>query len=495
VEIADQLSDIQHALRFLNAELILAVGIFTTVIAGFFKFSNTRIYLGAASMFFIACAISAGRSLEVNEHLFGNMLIHDGFSAYLKILVNVGGLFTCILALKSDSVRRHTPEFATLLLTTVLGCHFLVMSSNLLLIFVSLEIVSICSYVLAAYAFNREGSEGSLKYFLYGSVASAVMLYGFSILYGLTGSLDFTSVEFARMLIEHDGKILLLSGGMALSGFLFKIASAPFHSWAPDVYQAAPVPVIAFLSTVPKLAGIGALTRFLLAMNVYGQSTNDWQVIICFIAILSITVGNFGALAQQNVKRMMAWSSIAQSGFILVGLAAFLPQGMSFMLFYGTIYLLMNFLVFIYLEFFEKQGITTIAGFAGTGKNYWIYLIAMLTGLISLTGLPPTSGFSAKLFVFSSVWQSYEESGKIILLWLIVLGLLNTVVSLFYYLKIPYYGFLKDNEAKSTVPVFSTQNFITIENLLGFILVLLILGLFFAPGLLMGWINKVNFVF
>jgi len=184
----------------------------------------------------------------------------------------------------------------------------------------------------------------------------------------------------------------------------------------------------------------------------------------------------------------MAYSSIAQSGFLLAGVAAFLPQGVHFMLFYATVYMFVNFLVFVYLQYFESYGFSSLESFSGAGRTHVWPSILILIGFVSLTGLPPTAGFTAKFFVFSSLWEAYHLSGKNILLWLLIFGLLNTVVSLFYYLRIPYYTFIKEAESGTKT------NFLAFENLLGFVLVLLVFVLFFYPGLLMGWINKINFV-
>ena len=425
--------------------------------------------------------------LQTPTDLFNNMLRSDSFSAYLKILIDIGGIFTVVMTWRNQK-QEQLSEYYALVITVVLGAHLLVMSMNFVTIFIALELISISSYVLTGFSFSRAGAEGSQKYFLFGSVASAVMLYGFTFLYGLTGTLDFSSREFVNALINKDSILFLVAGIMALAGFFYKMAAAPLHPWAPDVYEAAPMPIVAFFSVVPKLAGLGVLTKFTLALNLFGQSRHDWQFVICFVAMLSLTVGNFSALWQNRPKRLMAYSSIAQSGFLLVGVGAFIPTGIDFMLFYATVYLLTNFLVFIYLQYFESMGFESMESFAGVGKSFVWPCVCILTGLIALTGLPPTAGFTSKFFIFSSVWESYQLSGKPILLWLMVFGLLNTVVSLFYYLKIPFYAFIKNGKSPKK------GNNLTFENFFGPGLVLLILLLFFKPDLLMRWINKINFV-
>jgi NADH-quinone oxidoreductase subunit N len=254
------------------------------------------------------------------------------------------------------------------------------------------------------------------------------------------------------------------------------------------VYEAAPVPVIAFFSVVPKLAGIGILYHFVSVFRSIDNDLYDWRLIMAVISFLTMTVGNFAALLQKNPKRMMAYSSIAQAGFLLAGITSFTPESVPFLLFYSTVYLLMNFLVFLYIQYFESLEIVSIEGFSGVGKIVVWPSVFCLVGLIALTGLPPTSGFTGKLFIFSSLWQAYNVTNQPFLLALMIFGLLNTVISLFFYLKIPYYAFLKTGEP------LKKQNNLTFENLLGLILVLLILVLFFQPGLLMGWINKIIFV-
>lgn len=484
----EQLIATTDSLGFLVPELILSAAIIVVLVAGLFNnrrnglFSLMTIIAAGASSVLIA---SAG--VESTVVLFGGMLQRQGPGDFLMILVDVSAVLTCLMSWKANG-NRHLSEYYALLLAVTLGSHVLLMSTNFVMIFLSLELVSIGSYILAGYSFNKAASEAGLKYFIFGSIASAIMLYGFTILYGMTGTLDFTSPDFFNSLITHPSPLILIAGFMGLAGFLFKMAAAPMHAWAPDVYEAAPIPVIAYLSVAPKLAALGILTKFLLALHLFGQGEYDWQAIIAVVSIVTITFGNFSALWQKDPKRMMAYSSIAHSGFLLVGVAAFTPEGVRFMLFYAAIYLIMNFAVFAYLAYFEGKGISSMQAYSGRGKIF-IWASAGLTlGLISLTGIPPTAGFSAKLFIFSGLWQSYEVTRNSLLLWLLVFGLLNTVVSLFYYLRIPYFAYLRAGEAPET------EKNVDGQNLLGLILVVLLIAIFFAPILLMGWINKINFV-
>lgn len=484
------MNDLLHSLSgsFIHfvPEVILLITLLLVLTTGLFKVRETFLLLLSLAGFIVCGSAVTYDGFVAPEILFNNMLRKDGVSQYLKILIDLSGCLTCLLSLRKENDNRS--EYFLLLLTIALGCHLLVMSTNFVMVFLSIELISIPSYALAGFAFTKAASEGSLKYFLFGAAASAIMLYGFSLFYGLTGTIDFSSPGFITGLMGRNSPVILVASIFVLAGFLYKIASAPMHVWAPDVYQVTPIPALAFLSVAPKIAGLGVLFKFILAINLFGQSAYNWQTILAGIAILSLTIGNFSALRQHHPKRLMAYSSIAQSGFLLIGMAAFLPQGIHFMLFYASVYLLMNYLVFLYLDFFENRGISTISGFQGAGKAYFFPCLFLLIGLISLTGLPPTGGFTAKLLIFSSLWQSYELTGNTILLWLLIFGLLNTVVSLFYYLRIPYFAFLRSGQPAEK------ENIIRFENLFGLILVLLILILFFYPALLMGWINKINFV-
>jgi len=491
VDLKEKLEIIGTSLPYFVPELVLIAGILLLILTGLTRKADASL-LTLLCLVLLLCSllflVLQWESFTTPHKLFNGFLRSDDFSASFRILFDVAGMLTVLMTWARQKEQQHLSEYYTLLMSVVLGAHLLAMSMNLILVFLSLELISISSYVLAGFSFSKHGAEGSLKYFLFGSVASAVMLYGFSLMFGLTGTLDFSSAEFIDQLLARDSLLFFIAAVMALAGFLFKAAAVPLHPWVPDIYEASPMPIVALFSVVPKLAGVAVLTKFILAINIFGQSAYDWQFVISLVAILSLTVGNFSALWQKNPKRLMAYSSIAQTGFLLVGVAAFLPQAVHFLIFYAIVYMVANFLIFIYLQYFESLGKTTLASFSGTGKTHPLAGVLILVGLISLTGLPPTAGFSAKLFIFTSLWEAYQLSGKNILLWLLVFGLLNTVVSLFYYLRIPYYAFIKDAETGTGT------NILTFENLLGFILVLVIVVLFFIPGLLMGWINTINFV-
>lgn len=476
-------------------EMILTCGILFVIVVGFFsRNKKNNLHALLAFAFLVASltyTIIYWHTFETPVSLFEGLIRSDQYATYFKILIDVGGILTVLMAMRSRdlSSEKFNSEFYTLLIAAVLGAHLLVMSTNLIMVFISLELLSISSYVLVGYSFTKKGAEGSLKYFLFGSAASAIMLYGFSILFGITGTLNFTSVDFAAMLMENQSSLVTVAGGMACAGFLYKIAAVPMHIWSPDVYEGSPMPVVAFLSSIPKLAGIAVFSKFMLALTALGQSPFDWQLALSIIAMLTIGMGNLSALRQTNPKRLMAYSSIAQSGFLLIGIVCFTEQGIQALLFYSALYVIANFAVLILLQAFESRGIESIPLFGGIGKQFVFAAILLLIGFISLSGIPPTGGFTSKLFVFVSLWSRYEQTGKEILFWLLIFGLLNTVISLFYYLKIPYYAFLKS----ASSPPLEGKN-MQFENYLAFILVASVVFLFIRPDLLMGWLNTINFV-
>jgi NADH-quinone oxidoreductase subunit N len=490
-DLSYSLANIKDSLGFVVPEIILSAGLLLIIILSLLnrRKKNNRIAWGSLAVFTSSIVYSCFAGVPQKAFIFfEGIILVDTFSFFFKILFDVGGILTVLMSMKNDELKtnRFNSEYFMLIISAVLGAHLLAMTSNFLMVFIALELLSISSYVLAGYASNKKGAEGSLKYFLFGSVASAVMLYGFSILFGLTGSLDFTHVLNSTIV---QNPLHMVAGLMALAGFLYKIAAVPMHPWAPDVYDAAPIPVIAFLSIVPKLAGIAVLTKFAISMNLVRQNVVSWQTILAIVAIITIGIGNFSALNQNNPKRMMAYSSIAQSGFLLIGIICFSNDGIQFMLFYSVVYLIANFAVFVCLQVFEKNDVNSVFSFAGLGRIQTKVSVLLLLSFIGLAGIPPTAGFTAKLFIFTSLWEAYQSTGNSILIWLLIFGLLNTVISLFYYLKIPYYAFIKLGP-----PTISNKK-TGIENYLALLLVVVLLVLFIRPDLLMGWLNRINFVF
>ena len=425
-----------------------------------------------------------------SQVLFTGMLRLDNMAVFLKGIFLIASLITLLMAY--NEVRQRTKVehavFFGSLVAALLGAFLLVMATNLLMIYLAIELISISSYILTALGLKKSSAEAGLKYLLTGALASGILLYGLSWVYGSTGTMDVTAVEFANRLIEGPALPLAVSAILVIVGISFKLSAFPLHIWAPDVYQVAPTSVVAFFSVVPKLAGMVVLFKFVMALHNFGEGAVNWQLILSIIAIATLTIGNFSALWQQNAKRMMAYSSIAHSGFLLVGIIALSPLGLQSFLFYAAIYLFMNYGVFMLIHQMElEHNSVAIEIFKGAGKSLPFYGVAMLVMMIALTGLPPTAGFTAKLLVFSSLWDSYTHSGASYILLLLIFGLLNAVISLFYYLRIPYQMYFKtsENEESGGFPWY--ENFLT-----GF-LVLAVLILFAKPGWLLEIINSISF--
>lgn len=477
---AQTFSDILEGLHASRAELLLVVGLLAQLLLGLIngvrRVTSLLFSCGVVLMSIILAFIEPS-----GPSLFNDWLRKTELSETLKLIVDVATLMTFFLLIMHRESIKKISEVCALLLTATLGAHLLLTSHHTLMMILSIELISLPSYLLVASSFTRHSAEASVKYFLFGAVASAVLIYGTSLYYGATGTL-FLSGNVA--LHSGLGGFMPIAGLMILTGLLFKIAAFPMHLWAPDVYEATPLPLVAFLSTVPKLAALGFLYG---AIDVLSPDL-DWRMILAVIAIATICIGNFSALIQKDPARMMAYSSIAQSGFMMIPIVVGDSTAGHFLIFYSVLYVAANFLVFHYIAYFRHKEIFDLDDFKGIGFNAIAPSVLMLVGLISLTGLPPTGGFTAKLFIFSALWKIFQDTGEQILVLLLVVGLLNTVISLFFYLKIPFYAFLSSRN--TALP----QNIVPAANLLGVILVLIILASFVLPGVLTGWINTVNFV-
>jgi NADH-quinone oxidoreductase subunit N len=373
---------------------------------------------------------------DLNGYLFHHLLYLDNKAVYFKILILVAFLF---VLLHVQIMNSDLPaEFYSILVAVVLGLCLMTLSVNGLSIYLSIELVSIGSYLMATLGRSKKSGEGGLKYLLFGALSSAVMLYGLSFLYGMTGTLDLTNDVFASQLAQNHPSIVLVVGLLTLAGVLFKLSLVPFHIWAPDVYEGAATPVVAFLSTAPKVAALLVLMRLLSVFSL------DFQSVMAVVALVSILAGNLSALWQTDLKRLLAYSGIAQAGFVLVGLVAFNQTGFESAAFYITVYILMNLAAFLLIDLIG-EGATDLHSFAGKGTSHPLLSICFTIIMVALVGLPPTAGFTAKLLVFSALWEANQSAGNGLLIVLLAVGLLNAIVSLFYYFKVPFYLFFRTN--------------------------------------------------
>lgn len=494
LELKDKIARLSADLVGLAPEVILVI---TAVLVLLFDlFFKKKKGVGIAAIAFAGFAftlfllITGFKGGAPSQSLMNNLIRLDQGAVFFKILIALGGLLALILMQRSAYKNKffRSSEPLLMLLGLVLGAFLMTMANNLLMVYISIEVVSISSYLLTGMFKGRRNTEAAVKYLLFGAVASAVMLYGISWLYGFTGTLDYTSIQFADGISKVAVLPLSLALIMTLGGFLFKLGAFPFHIWSPDVYEASPLPVVAVFSTLPKLAALTLIFRFVRPLD---PNLLDWQLWLGVIAIASMTAGNFSALWQKNVKRMLAYSSIAHAGFLLVGVLAYSISGEKAVMFYAVVYLFMNFAAFFVIQVFEKnKESSSLDSFRGMGQKLPYFGVLMLIVMISLTGLPPTAGFNAKLFIFSALWESWQNQPSSILLWVFVFGLLNTVVALFYYLKVPFFMFFKKPMEETGL----VERHYT-DKIWGTILTIPLLLWFFKSDWLLDILNSVNFVF
>jgi NADH-quinone oxidoreductase subunit N len=374
----------------------------------------------------------------------GGMFVQDGLAIFAKRLFVVATFIGQLAGLSSpDRVfARRSAEYHLLVLASLLGMLVLASARDLILLFVAFELMSIPLYVLAGFLKRQaEAVEASLKFFLVGSVSSAVMAYGLSFVYGATGTTDLTRIAAAG----SASPLLILGLIAALVGFGFKIAAFPFHMWVPDTYEAASTPFVAWLSVAPKAAGFVAIFRVYFEGG--GERATAWMPVAALLATVTMLAGNLMALPQQNAKRLLAYSGIAQIGYMLVGVAAASASGTAMVLFYLVAYVFGNMGAFLVVEALARaEGSEATAAFRGLAQRSPLLALAMLLFLLSLGGIPFVAGFWAKLYVF---WAAAERG----LYWLVLLGALLTVVALFYYLLVAKRMYIEAPERPGRVPV------------------------------------------
>jgi len=356
---------------------------------------------GIAIVFLITVVFS--RPGEESELIWGGMLRHDWLGFSFTLLFLFGAAVTCLFAMEMKELG-HRGEFYLLLLTSTLGMILMASSADLVMLFLAIETTSIPLYIMAGfYKEDKKSTEAGFKYFLFGAMTSAVMLYGFSLIYGFTGTTDL--YEITEMVVTGDVSLTLAIGTLILVmvGFGFKISVVPFHFWAPDVYEGAPTPVAGFLSSASKAAGFAVLMRVLLTAYADPAVIPYWVIIVAALSVFSMTLGNTLAIPQKNIKRMLAYSSIAHAGYALIGVAALSELGITATVFYLIVYVITNLAAFgIVAAFWRISGSDEISDYAALSRRSPNLALIMMVTFLSLAGMPPLGGFVAKFFVFAA---------------------------------------------------------------------------------------------
>ena len=413
--------------------LLIIYSIIAILIASFLKSkkSYNLIFQTTVIIFLISALILYFTPFEIQTNVSG-IFIRDTFSKFFQILILLS--VSCLLFMSKQYLQKNNlfkPEYPILIIFSTLGMMIMISSNNFLLLYLGLEIQSLSLYVVSSFRRdNYKSTEAGLKYFILGSLSSGLMLFGISLIYGSTGSINF---EIISSMINYEGFFPGIVAGLVflICGFAFKASAVPFHMWTPDVYEGSPTPVTAFFATVPKLAAVGVLLRVL--FDCFGQIVESWQQVIIIISVLSMFLGSVAAIGQNNIKRLMAYSSIGHIGFVLMGVASGTDKGVSAVLIYMVLYIIMNIGVFVFILNMERNGVavTTINSlnmYNNVSKSQTLFLTILL---FSLAGIPPLAGFFGKFFIFNAAINAG-------LSWLAVMGGIASVIAAFYYLRIVY---------------------------------------------------------
>ena len=416
-------------LNFILPEIFISLSIMFLLLLGVFKKNSSDIVhnLSVVSLI-ITGVLIYNNSSNQNISLFNGGFVVDQLSSFMKILTILGGAFVLSISTKYLKIFKiFLIEYPVLILSSILGMMVMISSNDLMVFYIGLELQSLALYVLAS--FNRDklkSSESGLKYFVLSALSSGLLLYGCSLIYGFSGSTNFDVIG-DTMSASHYG--LTFGIVFILVGLAFKISAVPFHMWAPDVYEGSPTVVTLFFAIVPKVAALTVFIRFLYIPFV--NMIEQWQPILIFLSIASMIFGAIAAIGQNNLKRLIAYSSIGHMGYALAGLSTSSNEGIQGSIVYITIYLFMNLAFFCCLLMLKRNDeyFETVDDLSGLSKNHPILSLSLLVILFSLAGIPPLAGFFAKFYVFKAV---IEQS----MYFLAIVGLLSTVIAAFYYLKI-----------------------------------------------------------
>lgn len=445
-----------NTLLLISPELILAIfGLLILIVDLVWREKSHGVLPWVTILGFVFALAATLILWRNNTLIFAGMYAVDTFSLFFKLIGTIAGIIVVLVSI--DYLRARTKsqgDFFMLLTFSVLAITMMASSTSLLMIYLSIEFLSYMSYLLAGFLRDdKKSNESAIKYFLYGAVTSAVMLYGLSLLYGVSGSLNLADVAkaFAASVDKSTSALALVSLALVLAGFGFKISAVPFHQWAPDTYEGAPTPVTAFLSVGPKAAGFALLFRVVL--TAFPAFHEQWVALISLVAIMTMTLGNLVALRQTNVKRLLAYSSIAQAGYMLIGLVSVnLSGNSSFMglngvLIYLAAYLFTNLGAFLCVIAIENAtGAVEIADYAGLIKRAPLLAALLVIFFLSLAGIPPTAGFIGKFFVFGAALREG-------FLFLAAIGVINSVISVFYYFSIVRAAFFEEPKVATAIRV------------------------------------------
>jgi len=423
-------------------EIILSVVAMLLLLVNVFVPTKDKAYLGYLSIIGIAVAcVSAVGGWGNPQSGFGGAIIQDNFAIFFKVIYLVSSALVILISDRYMAQEEcNHGELYPLILFATIGMMLMASGTDLMVIFLGLELLSVCLYVLAG--FNRaniKSNEAGLKYFLLGAFSTGFLLYGMALTYGATGSTKIMAIQANVMANPSIATNPMFVIGMLLIavGFSFKIAAAPFHMWTPDVYEGAPTPMTAFLSAGPKAAGFAAFIRVMIFA--FPMLKANWTDLLWILAVLTMTVGNIIALSQDNIKRMLAYSSIAHAGYALVGFTACNAEGAAGILFYMLSYAFMNIGAFAVIILIGKKGEKNcnVSDYAGLAFKKPVLAAVFTVFLFSLAGVPPTAGFIGKFYLFSAALKSGY-------LWLAVIGVLNSAASVYYYLRVTVFMYMKD---------------------------------------------------
>ncbi len=479
-----------NSLYLIKPEITISITLVLLVLADLIMDKNKKLlpYISVAGLvvagFFIIEHFSTNAFAFSTSSSTG-MVVVDPFGNFFKLLIVLASVFVIVFSAFSNEIKDgidRLGEYYTLIFGMILGMMFMISASDLIVVYLSLELVSLSSYVLAGFTKKSlRNSEASLKYVIYGGTSSGIMLFGISILYGLTGSTNIYEINSLIQASNVHGFIFILSGLLIFVGMGYKISAAPFHFWTPDVYEGAPIPITAYLSVASKAAGFALLIRFIKVTFIQSVDPNgfwhllsviDWKGFIVVISILTMTLGNFAALWQNNMKRLLAYSSIAHAGYLLLGLAVMSNEGIAAIMIYFAVYAFMNLGAFlVVLLIANKTGSEELDDYKGLGAAAPFLSVSLAIFLVSLTGLPPTAGFIGKLYIFLALVDA-----KMIVV--AVIALLNTVVSLYYYVRVLKHMFLDKPEKE--LPVLSSS-VAAVVTVVVFLVPVLIFGVYFTP--------------